>query len=156
MKIYCSSDHAGFALKQHIVHYLESAGFEIIDLGPKIFDKNDDYPDFISLTAREVSKNPTEAKGIVIGLSGQGEAMVANKFPNVRAGVFYGGSNEIISLLRQHNDANILSLGAKYVTSDEAEHIIDLWLGTEFSNESRHARRIEKIILLEKKNGLRV
>ena len=156
MKLYLSSDHAGFALKKHLTEYLIGAGFDAIDAGPATFAPHDDYPDFISLTAREVAKNPTETRGIVIGLSGQGEAMVANKFPNVRAGVFYGGPEQIITLLREHNDANVLSLGAKFLTPSDAERIVDTWLVTAFSNEPRHARRIEKIREIEKENGIRV
>ncbi len=156
MKLYISSDHAGFALKKHLLEYLQRGGFDITDLGPTTFDPHDDYPDFISLTAREVAQNPTTARGIVIGLSGQGEALVANKFPNVRAGVFYGGPEEIVQLLREHNDANVLSLGAKFVSAAVAERAVDMWLSTAFSNEPRHARRIEKIHALEKKNTIHI
>ena len=156
MKIYLSSDHAGFALKERLVGYLESAGFEVADLGPAVFNEHDDYPDFISLTAKEVAKNPTGVRGIVIGMSGQGEAMVAGKFAGVRAGVFYGGPEEIVRLLREHNDANVLSLGAKFLSAEEAERAVSVWLETEFSNEPRHARRIEKMSDIEKKNGLKV
>ncbi len=156
MKIYLASDHAGFTLKKHLGEYLRSAGFEVSDMGPATFEPHDDYPDFISLAAQEVAKNPTEARGIVIGLSGQGEAMVANKFANVRAGVFYGGSEEIIQLLREHNDANVLSLGAKFITPADAKRVVDIWLSTAFSNEPRHARRIEKIRDIERKHGTRV
>jgi len=161
MKIYLASDHAGFALKKQLLEYLEGAGFEVADCGPKQFVEGDDYPDYISLAAAEVSKNPKEARAIVIGLSGQGEAMVANKFPRVRAGIFYGAplgagirGQEIVKLLREHNDANVLSLGAKFMTPEDAERTVDIFLSTEFSNESRHARRIEKIIDIEKKNGI--
>jgi ribose 5-phosphate isomerase B len=151
MKLYISSDHAGLELKQHLVEYLftkfrqEGSEMEIVDKGPFEFNKDDDYPDYISLVGREVSKDPKNAKGIVIGLSGQGEALVANRFKNVRAGVYYGQSEEIIKLMREHNDSNVLSLGAKFVTPEQAERAVDIWLETPFSEEERHKRRIAKI-----------
>ncbi len=145
MKIYIGSDHAGFALKQHLVEYLSKKGNEVIDTGPKEFNKDDDYPDFIAPVGREVSRDLEHARGIVIGHSGQGEALVANKIKGIRAGVYYGGSEEILKLLRQHNNANVLSLGAHFLTEQEAEKAVDIWLTTEFSGEERHVRRIEKI-----------
>jgi ribose 5-phosphate isomerase B len=150
MKIYLASDHAGFELKKRLSEYLEGAGFNVTDCGPKQVVEGDDYPDWVALAAKEVSKNPEEARGIVVGLSGQGEAMVANKFPRVRCGVFYGGSEEILKLLRQHNDANMLSFGAKFISPEDAEKAADMWLSEQFSNDPRHARRIEKIIEIEK------
>lgn len=149
MKIYIASDHAGFKLKQHLINYLEENGVSVIDKGPFQFDELDDYPDWISKAAKEVATDPNNARGIVIGLSGQGEAIVANKFKNVRAGVFYGGSIEIIKLLREHNDCNVLSLGAKFISASDAEHIVDVWIETQFSNDPRHKRRINKIQELE-------
>ena len=149
MKIYIASDHAGFDLKTHLISYLESGGFEMIDCGPKEKVAGDDYPDWISKVAIEVSKNPDDTKGIVIGYSGQGEAIVANKFKNIRAGVYYGGPAEIITLLREHNNSNVLSLSAKLLTPAEASKAVDLWLNTAFSNDPRHIRRIQKIKDLE-------
>jgi ribose 5-phosphate isomerase B len=151
MKIYISSDHAGFELKQQLVAYLEENGIEIEDKGPKEFNKDDDYPDLISLVAEEVSKNPEHTRGIIIGLSGQGEAIVANKFKDVRAGVFYGGSEDIPRLMREHNNANILSLGAKFLSKDEAIMAVNIWIETQFSNDERHIRRVKKIHELEVK-----
>ena len=145
MKIYISSDHAGFDLKTHLITFFKDKNFDVADKGP--FEKNpdDDYPDLIALVAEEVSQNPLEALGIVIGLSGQGEAMAANKFQNVRAGVYYGGPKEIVELMREHNNANVLSLGAKFLSKEEAEMAVALWLETKFSNDPRHVRRIEKM-----------
>lgn len=159
MKLYISSDHAGFELKRHLVEYLGANGIEVVDKGPFDYDPHDDYTDWISLVADEVSKNPGSARGIVIGLSGQGEAMAANKFLNVRAALFYGLSvvfrdsgddktpdpYEIIRLAREHNDANVLSIGAKFVSKKEAEKAVDIWIDTQFSNEERHKRRIDKL-----------
>lgn len=145
MKISIASDHAGYKLKGELVQFLGGLGHEIKDHGPFEFSESDDYPDFIALVAREVSKNPETIKGIILGGSGQGEAMVANRFPGVRAIVYYGGSHEIIKLSREHNDANILSLGARFIDNYEAKEVVRLWLETPFSGEERHERRIKKI-----------
>lgn len=148
MKIYLATDHAGFELKEKVKKFLEDLGYEIKDCGAFEFDKNDDYPDFISKAARAVSKDP-ESKGIIFGSSGQGEAMVANKFPNVRAAVYYGSVEQMLSLTRQHNDSNVLSLGARFLKEEDAVKAVKLWLEAPFTNEERHARRIEKIKKLE-------
>jgi ribose 5-phosphate isomerase B len=150
MKIFISSDHAGYELKQHLVAYLKGKNIDVIDKGPFALDPLDDYPDLISLTAEEVSKDPENAMGIVIGLSGQGEAMAANKFKNVRAGLYYGGTDEILKLLREHNNANVLSLGSKFVSPEGAQKAVDIFIATKFSLDERHERRIEKISALEK------
>lgn len=144
MKIYIGTDHAGFELKQKLVPFFQSLGHEVVDFGAHEFHEGDDYPDFIAPVAKEVSADPT-ARGIILGGSGQGEAMVANKFPHVRATVYYGGTLDIIRLSREHNDANILSLGARFLTEEEAKAAVELWLSTPFSGEERHVRRIEKI-----------
>ena len=149
MNLFISSDHAGFKLKQRLIAYLEDNAVKVMDKGPFEFNEHDDYPDWIAEVAREVSADPENARGIVIGLSGQGEAMAANKFKNVRAGVYYGGPEEIVTLLRQHNNCNVLSLGAKFVTPEQAEKIVDLWIDTQFSGEERHQRRIDKMLKLE-------
>src|SRR3989344_4339122 len=143
MKIYISSDHAGFELKHALIERLKKSeyGEIIIDKGPAEYNKDDDYPDFISLTAKEVSKDPTGSKGIVIGFSGQGEGIVANRFSHVRAAVYYGGPLEILILSREHNNSNILSLGSKFLSSDEAWVAGSLWLATPFSELERHERR---------------
>lgn len=149
--VYLATDHAGFELKETIKKFLESEGFEMKDFGAYSFDQEDDYPDFISLAARVVSKDP-ESRAIILGGSGQGEAMVANKFPNVRAAVYYGSSEQMVELTRQHNDSNVLSLGARFLKEDEAIAAVKLFLQTPFSNEERHVRRIKKIEQLEKKH----
>src|SRR3989344_7201383 len=150
MKIFIASDHAGFALKGKLVKLLEGLGMEVFDKGPSSLDETDDYPDFIAPVAREISENPKTARGIVIGGSGQGEAMVANRFPGVRAAIYYGGKNDVVLLSREHNDANVLALGARFVTEDEARDAVKLWLKTPFNQEERHVRRIEKIETMTK------
>lgn len=147
MKIYFTSDHAGFELKKGLVGFVKDLGFEVIDLGPVIYDENDDYPDLISKAAEMVSKNP-EDRAIVLGGSGQGEAIVCNRYPNVRAAVYYGGPMEIVTLSRAHNDANILSLGANFVDPNTIGEVVKTWILAQFSNNERHVRRIKKIELL--------
>ncbi len=151
MKIFLASDHAGFELKNYLVEELKKEGFEVEDLGPFSFNSEDDYPDWVSLVAEKVSQNPEEFKGIVLGGSGQGEAIVCNKFPKVRAVVFYGGDLEIIKLSKEHNNANVLSLGARFLDKELAKRAVLLWLNTPFSQAKRHQRRIEKILEIERK-----
>ena len=145
MKIYIASDHAGYELKEKLIDYLIAEnGNEIIDKGAFEYNEKDDYPDFVSKVAQKISENP-EAKGIILGGSGQGEAITANRFKGVRAVVYYGGDEKIIELSRQHNDANILSLGARFLSEDEAKNAVKKWLSTDFSEGDRHIRRIKKI-----------
>ena len=144
MIIYIGSDHAGFLMKQDLIIFLSEEGYEVFDCGPKSYNPEDDYPDYVSVVAENVSREAS-SRGIVIGKSGQGEAMVANRFPNIRCAVFYGGSKHALTLSREHNDANILSLGTQFITTKEAKEAVLLWLQTKFSGEERHKRRIEKI-----------
>lgn len=145
MKIYLGTDHAGFDLKEKAKQWLDEWGYVYEDKGAFSFQKEDDYPDFIALVAEAVAKNPQEDRGVILGSSGQGEAIVANRFPGVRAAVYYGGSSDLVRLSREHNDANILSLGARFVSDTEARDAVKLWLTTPFSGEERHVRRIAKI-----------
>ena len=145
MNIYLSSDHAGFALKNHLVEYLTGLGYTAIDKGPFSEDPADDYPDMVALVTNEVLKEPNSVKGIVLGGSGQGEAIAANRFNGIRAVVYYGGSLDVIKLSREHNDANVLSLGARLISNTEAEEAVRVWLETSFSKEERHSRRIAKL-----------
>src|SRR3989344_7243629 len=143
MIIYIATDHAGFELKEKIKEFLLESGQRVKDFGAHKFDADDDYPDFVHLAAKAVSKNPRESLGIILGGSGEGEAMVANRYRNVRAAVYYGGDKKIITLSREHNNANILSLGARFLTEKEALAAVALWLKTSFSKKERHTRRIE-------------
>lgn len=145
MKLLLASDHAGFELKEKIKERLTKEGYIIEDVGPTEHDPGDDYPDCIAPAARLVSESPGELKAIIFGKSGQGEAMVANRFKNVRATVFYGGPEKIIRLSREHNDANVLSLAAGFLDEREALLAIKKWLDTDFSGDERHKRRILKI-----------
>ena len=143
MRIHLATDHAGLELKEKIKLYLSDLNYEVIDHGAYEYDALDDYPDFIFPCANAVSNDP-ESKGIILGGSGQGEAMAANRVKGVRAAVFYNGPDEIIKLSRQHNNANILSLGARFMSEEEMYKIIELWLSTDFES-GRHQRRIEKL-----------
>ena len=143
MIIHIATDHAGLELKEKVKSYLSKLDYEVIDHGAYEYDALDDYPDFIFPCAKAVS-NDLNSKGIILGGSGQGEAMAANRVKGVRAAVFYNGPDEIIKLSRQHNDANILSLGARFMSDQEMYKIIELWLSTDFES-GRHKRRIEKL-----------
>jgi len=156
--IYLGCDHAGFELKEKIKEWLKEWGYEFEDKGAFEFDPQDDYPDFIRTAAKAVAKNPEDHKGIVLGGSGQGEAIVANRVKGVRTAVFYGApekiGEEIIRLSREHNNANVLSLGARMIercidgglmSEDVLKRLIRLWLETPFPGEERHIRRIKQI-----------
>lgn len=146
--IYLASDHAGFELKEKIETFLKASGYDVEDVGPYKYDPNDDYPDLIYPAAKKVAQT-SGARGIIFGKSGQGEAAVANKVRGIRAVVYYGSRPEIIELSRKHNDANVLSIAAGFVSEEEAKQAIEKWLNTEFSLEERHVRRIKKIKRLE-------
>jgi len=143
--IYIGTDHAGFKLKEKLVPYIKKLGYEVIDKGATKLKKGDDYPDFIAPVARAVKRNPKDSLGIILGGSGQGEAMVANRHKGVRATVYYGGPLNIIKLSKEHNNANVLSIGARFVSEKKAKEIIKLWLMTKFSGEARHKRRLKKL-----------
>ena len=144
MRIHVASDHAGFELKESIKKFLMDSDYEVQDHGAFEFNADDDYPDFVRKAAEAVLKDP-ESRGIILGGSGQGEAIVANRVKGVRAAVYYGGSEDIIKLSRERNDANVLSLGARFISGQEALDMIKLWLDTVFSGDERHKRRIRKI-----------
>lgn len=164
MIVYLATDHTGLEVKERAKQFLIEQGYQVEDCGTFQFDPNDDYPDFISKAAEAVSNNP-ESKAIIFGGSGQGEAMVANKFDGVRAAVFYGpaipvraaditgrqssDSYEMVRLTREHNDANILSVGIRFLKDEEIMKVIKLWLEAPFTNEERHLRRIKKIAKIE-------
>ena len=151
-KIYISSDHAGFEMKNITVSFLSEQEVSIVDLGPDVLDPSDDYPDSAMAVARAVIAEP-QSCGIIIGGSGQGEAIAANRFKGIRAVVFNGQyrpedgrdvPDEIV-LSRQHNDSNVLCLGARFLNQSEVEGAVLKWLQTDFSGDERHIRRIKKI-----------
>lgn len=143
MKIHLATDHAGLDLKNSIREYLINQGYDVKDHGAYEYDALDDYPDFIIPCAKAVSKD-LNSRGIIFGGSGQGEAMAANRIKGVRAAVFYNGPDEIIRLSRQHNNANILSIGARFMIESEIHSAIEIWLKEPFEG-GRHVKRIEKL-----------
>lgn len=150
MNIILAADHAGFAHKEAVKKYLQGTGATVLDVGAHELVESDDYPTYMAAAALKVAEDAKgETRAILFGGSGQGEAMVANRFPGVRAVVWYGGNEKIIPLSREHNDANVLSFGARFVTQDEAVKATALWLATSFSGEERHMRRIGQIDSIE-------
>jgi len=150
MKIYLAADHAGYNLKQQIKKYLGGAGHEVKDFGAHEEHSTDDYPDYIHPLAQAVASDPDNLRGIIFGGSGQGEAMVANRYRGIRAAVYYGGPEDIVLLSRRHNNANVLSIGARFVDGPQTQDMIKSWLETPFNTEGdneRHLRRINKIDL---------
>ena len=144
MKIALGTDHAGFELKEVVKEHLEAAGHEVMDYGAYELDPNDDYPDFVLPACWAVNDGEAD-RAVVFGGSGQGEAIVGNKVHSIRAVAWYGNNLEIIQLSREHNDTNVLSLGARFVEAEEALAAVDLWLTTEFTQDERHIRRIAKL-----------
>jgi ribose 5-phosphate isomerase B len=143
MKIFLASDHAGFELKKYIKDNLIKLNYEVEDCGAWELDPLDDYPDFIIPAAIKVASN-LNSKGIILGGSGQGEAIAANRIKGIRAAVYYGGPIEIVGLSRMHNNANILSLGARFVPQDQILNVINVWLSESFEG-GRHEKRIKKL-----------
>lgn len=152
MKIYVATDHAGFALKEEIKSYLEEKGHEVYDCGALTLEDGDDYPAYMVSAAENVQKDALHdpSYAVIFGGSGQGEAIVANRFRHVRAIVYAGGNLDLIRLGREHNDANVLSLGARFVTGSEAKQAIDLFFATVFTHEERNVDRIIQIDELTK------
>lgn len=142
--IYLGADHAGFELKEKIKAHLIGQGHEVKDMGAYSLDLQDDYPDFVIPAAQKVAEDPDHARAIVIGGSGQGEDNAADKIQGVRSVVYYGGPLEIVELSRKHNNANVLTLGARFLDAEQAIAAVDLWLATSFEG-GRHERRIQKI-----------
>jgi len=139
MRVYLGSDHAGYELKMHLVNHLFKQGYDVVDVGPHLYDPEDDYPAFCLATGAKVVAD-AGSLGIVIGGSGNGEQIAANKIEGVRSALAW--KVEIAQLARQHNDANVLSIGAREHTLDEATSFAEAFLTTPFSGNERHARRI--------------
>jgi ribose 5-phosphate isomerase B len=150
MRVYLGSDHAGFELKNHLVGRLTRLGYEIVDVGPHAFDPEDDYPAYCIATGTQVVADPGSL-GVVIGGSGNGEQIAANKVPGVRAALAW--NEDTARLSRLHNDANIVAIGARQHSIEQATALVELFLATEFSGEERHARRIAEVADYEKTRG---
>lgn len=154
--LYVAADHAGFPMKERMQKALAEYGFTIEDLGAHELDENDDYVEYSRRAAVRVAEDPTKRRALIFSGSGQAEAMTANRIKGVRAAVFYGEARtpqtdvegvtlDIIESSRAHNDANILSIGSRFVSYDEALRAVRRWLATPFSGAERHARRIKAI-----------
>ena len=146
MRVHIGSDHAGFELKGRLVEALQGDGHEVVDHGPVEYDPEDDYPIFCIPTAEAVVKDPGSL-GIVVGGSGNGEQIAANKVQGVRSALVY--DQDTASLGRQHNDANVMGIGARMHSDEEAVALARTFLATPFSGEERHARRIELLARYE-------
>ena len=151
MRVYLGSDHAGYELKMHLVNHLFKQGYDVVDVGPHLYDPEDDYPAFCLQTGAKVVADPGSL-GIVIGGSGNGEQIAANKVTGARATLCW--STEIAALARQHNDSNVLSLGAREHTLDDATSFAEAFMTTPFSGNPRHARRIAQLAEYERTREL--
>ncbi len=143
--IHLASDHAGFQHKEEILKWLQGSIYIIHDHGAYVNDPLDDFPDFMSKAAVAVSNSIGDSCAIIFGGSGQGEAMAVNRFSKIRATVYYGGNPEIIKLSRLHNDANILAIGARFITVEETKKIITTWLSLEVDPDEKYHRRNLKL-----------
>src|SRR5918998_133909 len=142
VRVYLASDHAGFELKNFLVKHLTSRGHDVVDVGPEAFDADDDYPPFCIEAARRVVGD-AGSLGVVIGGSGNGEQISANKVPGCRAALAW--STETAKLAREHNDAQVIGIGARMHSPAEAAEIVDAFMATRFSGGARHARRIRML-----------
>src|SRR5215203_1942633 len=142
MRVFLGSDHAGYELKEHLVSWLKANGHEAVDCGPAVYDAVDDYPPFV-LRAAEATAGDTDSLGIVIGGSGNGEAIAANKVKGVRAALAW--SDDTATLGREHNNANVISIGARMHSQEDATRFVQLFLATPYSGEARHTRRIDML-----------
>jgi ribose 5-phosphate isomerase B len=142
MRVHIGSDHAGFELKNHLVQHLTGAGHDVVDHGPAVYNAVDDYPPYCLRTADAVTKDEGSL-GIVIGGSGNGEQIAANKVKGVRAALAW--STETARLSREHNNANVVSVGARMHSEEEATGFVETFLATDYSGEARHTRRIDML-----------
>ena len=149
MKLLLASDHAGFELKNTIATFLKSEGFDVEDMGAHVLEPHDDYPKIMIPVAMRVVSDVENTRAIIFGKSGNGEAMISNRFPGVRAAVYHGKNLDIVRLSREHNNANILSIAAGFVGKDEAIEAVRLWISTPFSGDERHERRNEMLDNIE-------
>jgi ribose 5-phosphate isomerase B len=151
MRVHLGSDHAGFELKAHLAEQLRRLGYEVVDHGPVEYDPVDDYPPYVMRAAAAVA-NDSGSLGVVIGGSGNGEAIAANKVDGVRAALAW--NDDTAALGREHNDANVVAVGARMHSLDEATRLVERFVQTPFSGDERHARRIAIITRYEQTSEL--
>jgi len=142
MRVYLGSDHAGYGLKSHLLTHLAGIGHEPVDCGPHEYVAGDDYPPYCFAAASRVVDDPGSL-GVVIGGSGNGEQMAANKVPGARVALAW--SEQTARLAREHNDANLVAIGARMHPTEEATRLVEVFLATPFSGDQRHARRLRMI-----------
>ena len=153
MRIYLAADHAGFELKEKIKKFLGDLNCEVKDFGAHKYEPEDDYPDFVipaMKTLVEDLEKGIESRGIILGGSGQGEAMIANRFKDIRAVVCDDGDSleNKVKVWREHNNSNVLSFGGRFIDEKSALDAVKIWLETPFTGESRHTRRLNKFLNL--------
>jgi ribose 5-phosphate isomerase B len=151
MRVYLGSDHAGFELKAYLLGHLTKTGHEVVDCGPAVYQPDDDYPPYCFETAERVAADPGSL-GVVIGGSGNGEQIAANKIEGVRAALAW--NTDTARLAREHNDANVVAIGARQHPRDVATRLVEAFLATAFSGNPRHARRIAQLAEYEKTRTL--
>lgn len=151
MQVHIGGDHAAFELHQELLSFLEAEGHEVVDHGPFEYDAVDDYPVFVLRAAEGVAANPG-SRGIVLGGSGNGEQMAANKVEGIRAALCY--TTELAQLAREHNDAQVISIGGRMQSVEEAKEMVRVFLGTDFTGEERHQRRIDMVTRYEREGEL--
>ena len=168
MKVYFAADHAGFDLKNALMNFVRGElGHDVEDCGAFEKDPNDDYPEIIAGACRSIVRDLQEGlycRGNILGGSGQGEAMAANRFRAVRAAVYYGPTGtqtdgggmslDMLASIRGHNDSNVLSLGARFLTETDAKQAVKAWLQTPFTGDERHVRRIGKLDTIQEQSGV--
>jgi ribose 5-phosphate isomerase B len=151
MRVHLGSDHAGLELKEHLLAWLRDNGHEPVDHGPFVYDAVDDYPVFCLRAAEGVAKDPGSI-GVVIGGSGNGEQIAANKVEGIRAALVWNA--DIAVLAREHNDANVISIGGRMHSVDDMTHFVDMFIRTPFSGDARHQRRIDMMSAYESTGDL--
>lgn len=143
--VHLASDHAGFDMKQELLRWLRDHDYEVIDHGAQEYDSHDDYNEYILSAAKAVTDGDDFQRAVIFGGSGQGEAMMANRVKGARTSVYTHRNLDIIKLSREHNNANILSIAARFITNQDMIEAVELWLTTPFPGEERHVRRNTKL-----------
>ena len=146
MRVHIGGDHAAYDLLGELVSYLEAEGHEVTNHGPHTMDAEDDYPVFVLRAAEAVAADP-ESLGVVLGGSGNGEQMAANKVKGIRAALCW--TAELAQLAREHNNAQVVSIGGRFTATELAKEIVDVFVATEFSGVARHVRRLEMVTRYE-------
>lgn len=151
MRVHIGGDHAAYEMQRGLVDWLAEQGYDVVDHGPKEYDELDDYPVFVLRAAEAVAAEPGSL-GVVLGGSGNGEQMAANKVKGIRAALCY--STELAQLAREHNDAQIISLGGRFHTQEQAQAMVKVFLETPFSGVERHQRRLDMVSAYEQDSTL--